>query len=71
MPPSKAMSDQLSEAAPVRGVIGVLASNGVHRSRIGQELCDRYNGSYDLVIWTTPEAALTALRDLARCELSL
>jgi thioredoxin reductase len=64
MPPSKAMSDQLSEAALVRGVVGVLASNGADRARIGQQLCDRYNNSYDLVIWTTPEAALTALRDL-------
>ena len=64
MPPTKAVSGQLSEAGPVRGVIGVLASNGADHARIGQELCDRYKGSYDLVIWTTPEAALTALRNL-------
>jgi thioredoxin reductase (NADPH) len=59
------MSEELSKPDPVRGVIGVLAGHATDRAALRQELCDRYSSSYDLVVWTTPGAALKALRDLS------
>ena len=64
MQPSEALSDPLTDNVPPRAVIGILAGNTKDRTRIGQELQDRYGHDYDLAIWTTPEAALAALNDL-------
>jgi thioredoxin reductase len=46
------------------GVIGVLARYGEDRDVIERELADRYGRDYDLVIWSTPGAALAALHEL-------
>ena len=64
MLPLDAPFEPETENVPHRGVIGVLARNLEDRDRIGQELQDRYGRDYDLAIWTTPEAALTALHRL-------
>jgi thioredoxin reductase (NADPH) len=67
--PRQELFEPHTENVHHHGVIGVLACNAEDRNRVGGELVGRYGGDYELAIWSTPEAALSALHDLCTNDL--